>query len=260
MTYPRIATCQFEPRIGDVDANLEQIKQLAERLPATTAVAVFPELCVSGYDLDVIPTTATPVPGRVTDRIQRIASQTGIDLVVGLPEEVGDDVANSLVYVSDHGVETSYRKQCLWGDEAAQFTAGESSETVDTPAGRVGLLLCYDLNFPELALEYAAADCDVIAVSAAWRQSFEHDWRLLCRSRALDQTCYVVGSNHVGSQSGRRHAGESVIVGPRGDVIAKTTDGMPTTSVDVVPEALTTAHRKNPVHRSRRNDDGTSQR
>lgn len=260
MTPPRIAACQFEPTIGEIDANLDQIERLAERLPATTALAVFPELCVTGYDLEVVPTTSITIPGRVTDRIQTIASQTGIDLVVGLPESIGDDVFNSLVYVSSQEIEATYRKQCLWGDEAAQFAAGASPETVDTPVGRVGFLLCYDLNFPELALAYADADCDLIAVSAAWRQSFDRDWRLLCRSRALDQTCYVVGSNHLGSQSGRRHAGESLIVGPRGDIIAKTTDDMPTTSAEVAPEAVETARSKNPVRRSRREDDGASRR
>lgn len=155
MTYPRIAACQFEPTIGDIGTNLDQIEQLAKRLPATTAFAVFPELCVSGYDLEVVQTMSTTVPGRVTDRVQTIACQTGIDLVVGLPESIGDDISNSLVYVSNQGIEATYRKQRLWGDEAALFTTGTSHKTVDTPVGRVGLLLCYDLNFPELALEYA---------------------------------------------------------------------------------------------------------
>jgi predicted amidohydrolase len=260
MTDVRVATCQFEPVVGDVEANLERIEQLAEQLPTATAFAVFPELCVTGYDLDVVSDAKTAVPGPVTDRVRTIAKSTGVDLVVGLPEAAGDDVYNSLVYVSDQGVEATYRKQQSWGDEAARFTAGAGPTTVDTSVGRVGFLLCYDLNFPELALAYDEADCDLLAVSAAWRQSFAADWRLLCRARALDQTCYVVASNHTGSQSGRHHAGESLVVGPRGDTVAKTTDGMPTVSVDVVTDALETARKKNPVRRSRRVDADSQQR
>jgi predicted amidohydrolase len=252
MTQPRLAACQFEPTVGDVDANLDRIEQLAAQLPASTAFAVFPELCVTGYDLDVVPETKTPVPGPVTERVQAIARDTGVDLVVGLPEADGDDVYNALVYVSEAGVEATYRKQQLWGDEAEQFTVGTDPTTVETPVGRVGLLLCYDLNFPELALAYDEADCGLLAVSAAWRQSFDRDWRLLCRARALDQTCYVVASNHVGSQSGRHHAGESLVAGPRGDIVAKTTDGTPTVSATVGSNALEAAREKNPVRRSRR--------
>jgi predicted amidohydrolase len=253
MTNARIASCQFEPNVGNVDTNLDRIEQLTEQLPASTAFAVFPELCVTGYDLDSVPTAKSAVPGPVTERVQTIAHNTGVDLVVGLPEAAGDDVYNSLVYVSDHGVKATYRKQQLWGDEVAQFVAGTEPTTVDTSAGQVGLLLCYDLNFPELALEYDEADCDLIAVSAAWRQSFDDDWRLLCRTRALDQTCYVVGSNHAGTQSGRRHAGESLVAGPRGEIITKATDGMSTVSAEVAPDAIKTARVKNPVRRSRRN-------
>ena len=254
MTRPRIASCQFEPTVGDVDANVERIDRLARGLPASTAFAVFPELCVTGYDLDVVPTTETPVPGPITDRVRATARETGVDLVVGLPESDGEAVYNSLVYVSADGVEATYRKQRLWGEEAERFAPGASPATVETPVGRVGLLLCYDLNFPELALAYGRADCDAIAVSAAWRQSFERDWRLLCRARALDQTCYVVGSNHSGSQSERRHAGESLIAGPRGDIVAKTTDGAPIVSAEIAPEALECARNKNPVRLSRGGD------
>lgn len=256
MTHSRIASCQFEPTVGDIDANLDRIKQLAGRLPASVAFAVLPELCVTGYDLDVASTTKITVPGPITERVCAIARETGVDLIVGIPEAAGDDVYNSLVYVSDQGVEATYRKQQLWGDEAVLFTEGTEPTTVNTSVGRVGLLLCYDLNFSELALAYDEADCDIIVVSAAWRQSFDRDWRLLCRARALDQTCYIVGSNHTGSQFGRHHAGNSLVAGPRGDIIAKTTDGVPTVSAEVVPSAVETARAKNPVRHSRR--DGST--
>ncbi|QFU82324.1 carbon-nitrogen hydrolase family protein [Natronorubrum aibiense] len=252
MTRPRIAACQFEPTVGDIDANLNRIAQLTADLPAAVEFAVFPELCITGYDVDHVQSTKTAVPGPVTDRVCTIARETDIDLIVGLPEAASGDIYNSLVYVSSDGVKATYRKQRLWGTEADHFRAGSGPTTVETPIGRVGLLLCYDLNFPELALAYSEADCDIIAVSAAWRQSFARDWRLLCRARALDQTCYVVGSNHCGSQSGRQHAGASLIAGPRGDILAQTTDGIPMASAEVLSDALSTAREQNPVRLSRR--------
>lgn len=254
MTNRQVATCQFEPVIGDTASNLSSIEKLAQTLPDAVEFAVFPELCVTGYDLDIVPEHQNPVPGDTTERLATVARNTGKDLVVGLPEGADESVYNSLVYVSEDGVEATYRKRKRWGEEAKRFDAGTGSATVETPVGRVGLLLCYDLNFPELSLAYANDDCDLLAVSAAWRQSFERDWRLLCRARALDGTCYVVGSNHAGTQSGRRHAGESCIAGPRGDIVAKTTDGTATAAATVSAETLVRARRKNPVRRSREFD------
>ncbi|MCO8243424.1 carbon-nitrogen hydrolase family protein [Haladaptatus sp. AB643] len=251
MTVPRVATCQFEPTVGRPDTNIEAIEELARKLPESVEFAVFPELCVVGYDLTAVPTHRTSVPGPITDRLTDVVRDVGVDLVVGIPEVDTGTVYNSLVYVGEDGVLATYRKRRLWGDEANCFDAGTEPVTVDTPAGTVGLLLCYDLNFPELSLTYARDHCDVLAVSAAWRQSFERDWRLLCRARALDGTCYVVGSNHVGTQAGRKHAGESCIVGPRGDIVSKTTDGSAVVSAPVTPESLTLAREKNPVWNSR---------
>ncbi|GKZ14561.1 carbon-nitrogen hydrolase family protein [Haladaptatus sp. T7] len=251
MTTSRVATCQFEPSLGETAANIESIAELASGLPETVEFAVFPELCVTGYDLTDVSTVATPVPGPITDRLSAVARDSGVALVVGLPEADEKSVYNSLVYVDEHGVVATYRKRRLWGAEADHFAAGTGPVTVETPVGTLGLLLCYDLNFPELALEYGREGCDLLAVSAAWRQSFERDWRLLCRARALDGPCYVVGSNHVGTQAGRRHAGDSCIAGPRGDIVAKTTDGNGVASATVSLRTLSEARRKNPVRESR---------
>lgn len=251
MTTSRVATCQFEPGLGETAANIESIAELASGLTEAVEFAVFPELCVTGYDLTDVSTAATPVPGPITDRLSTAARDSGVALVVGLPEADGNSVYNSLVYVDEHGVVATYRKRRLWGAEADHFEMGTGPVTVETPVGTLGLLLCYDLNFPELALEYGREDCDLLAVSAAWRRSFERDWRLLCRARALDGTCYVVGSNHVGTQAGRRHAGESCIAGPRGDIVAKTTDGNVAVSAPVSSSALARARDKNPVRKSR---------
>lgn len=252
MTDSRVAACEFEPVVGECRQNVETIADLAASCHRGTEVAVFPELGLTGYDLDLLPEQAVRVPGRETDRLTDIAAQTGVDLVVGVPEREGDDLYNSLLYVSSDGVEASYRKRRPWGDEATVFTPGTEPTTVETPVGAAGFLLCYDLNFPELAIEYSAADCDVLFVSAAWRQSFAADWRLLTRARALDGAFYVVASNHRGSQSGRVHGGGSLVAGPRGDVLGKTTDGMPVASCPVSENVLRTGRERNPVRDTRR--------
>ncbi|MHB9287129.1 carbon-nitrogen hydrolase family protein [Halobacteriales archaeon Cl-PHB] len=246
-----VAACQFEPEVDAVEANCETVRDLAVDLPDEVALAVFPELCVTGYDLDVATEAATPVPGPVTDDLVDVAAESETHLVVGLPERDGDAVYNDLVYVSPDGVEAVYRKQYPWGDEADTFATGDGPVTAETPVGRVGFLLCYDLNFPEAALAYDRRGVDVLLVSAAWRESYRDDWDLLARSRALDGTCYVAASNHAGDQSGREHLGGSLLAGPDGSVLDRAGDGQATVSAAVDADALTAARDRNPVQETR---------
>lgn len=249
---PRIAACQFEPVVGDLEANYKRIDELTASLDDDVTVAVFPELCVTGYDLEVAEERATPVSGNITDPLVEIAIEHDIGLVVGVPERDGSARYNALAFVDSAGVRTTYRKQYLWGDESDVFDAGSGPVTTETELGKIGFLLCYDLNFPEAALAYGRTECDVLVVSAAWRESHIDNWTVLARSRALDGTCYVVGSNHSGEQRDRRHGGCSLIADPCGEVVEKT--GTPESSV-VVPledDRLQHCRRRNPVAAYRR--------
>jgi predicted amidohydrolase len=156
-----------------------------------------------------------------------------------------------LVVVTDDGVAASYRKQYLWGAEADAFATGDGPVTVETDVGTVGFLVCYDLNFPEAALAYADEPCDVLAVSAAWRESYRSDWGLLLRARALDGTCYVVGANHGGGQDGRVHAGGSLVAGPDGRLLTDTEDGQAIVTASVSPDSIREARERNPVLETR---------
>lgn len=250
-----IAGCQFEPVVGDVDANLSTVREMAMDSPEDVELAVFPELCVTGYDLEFAVDAATPVPGPLTDRLADVAADANLHLVVGVPERDGDAIYNDLVCVSPAGLECCYRKQFLWGEEADAFETGDAPVTVETPVGTVGFLLCYDLNFPEATLAYARRDVDVLTVSAAWRTSYRADWALLLRARALDGTCYVVGSNHTGDQAGRQHAGGSLVAGPEGTVLDRVADGVDTATAAFDPDAIVAARERNPVARTRRESE-----
>lgn len=249
---PIIASCQFEPETGAVDRNIETIREIAGQTPDETALAVFPELAVTGYDLQAAVDSAQPVPGALTDRLVDIAAAAGTWLVVGLAERVDETVYNDLVCVSPQGVEASYRKRYPWGDEAAVFGTGGEPVTVETPVGTVGFLLCYDLNFPEAALGYVREEVDILAVSAAWRASYRADWELLLRARALDGTCYAVGVNHAGEQHGRTHEGGSLVAGPNGTMLDRVGDGRAVADVAFDESVLGAARERNPVLRTRR--------
>lgn len=246
-----VAACQFEPAVGDVAGNLDAIERTLVSLPSKVAVAVLPELCVTGYDLDVARDRATSIPGDLTDRLVPLAAEHDVTLIAGLPERDGEQLYNSLVVVDGDGVRDTYRKQHPWGDEADVFATGDGLTTVEMRIGTVGLALCYDLNFPEVGLDYSREGCDVLAVSAAWRTSYDTDWRLLLRARALDGPYYVVGSNHAGDQRGRNHAGLSLVTDPSGTVLSEVSDGVGQAVVEVEQERVEKGRDRNPVRELR---------
>lgn len=248
----QIAACQFEPVVGDVDANLTTVYQMVYELDDRVRLATFPELCLTGYDLSTVTEMADSIPGSVSDRISTIAHETGTTIIVGMIESADDgSIYNATVVASPTGELTVYRKQYLWGDEREVFDSGPTTNSVETPLGHLGILCCYDLNFPESALEYSRQGCDIVAVPAAWRTSFLNDWRLLLRARARDGPCYFIGSNHIGDQRGRRHAGHSLIAGPDGEIHAEagTVPGAVTASVS--QSELARERERNPVRETR---------
>lgn len=253
-TQPRVAACGFEPVVGDADTNRNRIASTIGDLPREVTLAIFPELCVSGYDLDTARELAAPVPGPLTEPLVDVAGEHDISMVVGVPERggnAGDPVYNSLAYVTPDGVEGVYRKRFLWGEEATVFSVGDEPLVTETPAGTLGYLTCYDLNFPEAALPYARAGCDLLAVSAAWRTAYLDDWRLLARARAFDGTCYVVASNHTGSQRDRDHAGHSLIAGPDGTIVDETRADERAVVTEIAETKLQRARERNPIAETR---------
>jgi predicted amidohydrolase len=247
-----LAVCQFEPVIGDPAANVATMTDLVADLDDAVQVAVFPELCVTGYDLDAASDLAMAPDDPRLDPLVECAAWNDVHLVVGLPEATDDGIYNSLVYLTDRGVKAVYRKRYPWGDEADVFETGTDATTVETPLGEAGFLLCYDINLPEATLPYARAECDLVLASAAWRKSYHDDWDLLLRARARDATCYVAGANHAGDQNGRVHAGNSLIATPQGRIAATLGNRDAGTSVSVEKEVLDTARERNPVNQTRR--------
>jgi predicted amidohydrolase len=105
-----------------------------------------------------------------------------------------------------------------FGEEARHYAGGERAVVVDVAGVRVGLSVCYDLRFPELYRRMAGAE--VVVVIANWPVAREGHWVTLLQARAIENQCYVVGCNRVGRDGGNTYGGRSLIVGPRGELVA----------------------------------------
>ncbi|MFA7553759.1 MAG: carbon-nitrogen hydrolase family protein [Spongiibacteraceae bacterium] len=174
---------------------------------------------------------------RVRPFIRQQAKQLGLWIVAGtipLRGDQADRVLASCFVVSDKGVEVArYDKLHLFdvdvGDkqgsyrESDTFKPGDKVVVIDTPFGRLGLAVCYDIRFPEFFRAMFDQGVDIIAVPAAFTLvTGKAHWLPLLRARAIENQCYIIGANQGGDHSpSRRTSGGSVIIDGWGNVLAE---------------------------------------
>ena len=171
----RVAVVQLAPVVGQYAANVAAASTaIAESISAGADIVVLPELSTSGYQFESVD-EARSLAIRADDQVfagwaALVAQRPDSVLVVGFAELGANDcIYNSAAVVTASGVQNVYRKVHLWNTEKRFFTAGESGPlTVDTAHGRLGVLICYDLEFPEWTRLAALAGVDLLAVPTNW--------------------------------------------------------------------------------------------
>jgi deaminated glutathione amidase len=176
-------------------------------------------------------------------------------LVAGMFEKSSDPARpfNTLVVVDRDGMRAAYRKIHLYDSfgyqESAALSPGplEQRPVFEIGGARVGLITCYDLRFPEIVRRL---DIDLLVVPAAWVAGPRkvHHWRTLLTARAIENVAYVAGAG----QPGPRYAGSSIVVDPRGDVLAEAGLDESVLTAKVDAEVVTAARRENPSLDNRR--------
>jgi predicted amidohydrolase len=236
----------------DKNSNLERIEGcISEASRRGINLLVLPEIAVQGYPLGLGSPwagevdqyeyqlrNAETVPGPVTEHLTQLAAKHEIELVVGLtelPTEPGSAgrLFNTSVLIGGSGLKARYRKVHLGATEKCLWNRGQDWVVADTAAGKAGLLICYDLCFPETARCLALAGAQLLLMPTAWPPMPTEGYDLFTRARALENQVYLVSANLVG---GPRPGfwGHSRIVNPRGEVIAETEgSGIAAVNVDV---------------------------
>ncbi|MEA2638271.1 MAG: hypothetical protein QOE18_1328, partial [Chloroflexota bacterium] len=189
----RIAVAQYEPRVGELDANRAQAVRWATDAAAQGAdLIVLPELASSGYvfmDQEEAQRAAEdPDNGPTVRALRDVCAAHRCHIVAGLNERDGDCRHNSAVLVGPSGRLATYRKLHLFYNEQRWFEPGDELPIVDLPIGRVGIIICYDLWFPEPARALALAGAEIIAVPTNWVASFK---RTVWDDRGYCQGDYV---------------------------------------------------------------------
>lgn len=229
MSKVNVTLVQRGPVLGDKKANLRTIeKDVKKASKAGADLVVFGELFLTGYRIkDRVARLAERADGPSIKALRKLSKATGCHILVGMPErdrKVRGLIYNSAVLVSPGDVNI-YRKWFLpnFGpfEEKVHYTPGKGIDVFETDIGRFGVFICYDIFFPELAKAYALKGAEMLLTISAAPSSSRPFFELLAQARAVENALPLAYCNLVGVEEGLKFFGGSVVVGPRGNILAK---------------------------------------
>jgi predicted amidohydrolase len=223
----RIALYQGPPGPNLPAQNLLRLEHWATEAARRGAeLVVFPEMFISGYNIGAQAAArhAQPPDGAIPRQIAAMAKAKGIAIAYGYPEAGdGGAVHNAAQLVSAQGVRLlDYRKVHLFGDlDKAMFQPGDGGFCVAELNGwKLGLLICYDVEFPEAVRQLALAGAQLVLVPTANMVGFETVAHITVRARAYENGCYLAYANYCGNEGALAYCGLSSVSGPEGALLA----------------------------------------
>lgn len=221
----KVAVAQIDPILGQKLVNLQTHRNWLRRGAELGAeLVVFPECSLTGYIYNrasEVEEIAETVPGKMVDELSLMCEELKIYCAVGMLEKDGGRVFNTAVLLGPNGLVGKYRKMhipFLGGD---RFVArGDIEPTVfDTPLGKIGLTICYDLRFPETTRVLALKGADLILHLTNLPGFSEAYVNFINRTRALENRCFLASSNRVGWERGVNFIGRSQIIDYNGVIL-----------------------------------------
>ncbi|MGW5722897.1 carbon-nitrogen hydrolase family protein [Amycolatopsis sp. NPDC003865] len=229
-----------------------------DALPRVDAdLLVTAEMSTTGYHIGArTHELAEPADGPTAARMAAWARETGTALVYGYPETDGEHVYNSVQLVDPAGRRTNYRKTHLFGDlDKKWFTPGDEPVVQAEVGGvRVGLLICYDVEFPELVRAHALAGTELLAVPTALMSPYELVAETLVPARAYESQLFVAYANRCDVEQELTYCGRSRVAAPTGAVLARAGSGPALITAEVTRDALAASRLENTHLADRRPD------
>ncbi|AMT69718.1 carbon-nitrogen hydrolase family protein [Mycobacteroides immunogenum] len=228
----RLAVVQCSSMAADVQANLARLAETVHAAAVHGAqLVVFPEMYLTGYNIGEwdIRELAEPQDGPAIQFIRQAACDADVHICVGYPERAADgQIYNSALICDPQGrVVLNYRKSHLFGDAEKKVFArpGPQLPLVVVRGVSIGLLICYDVEFPENVRALAMARADLVVVPTANMKPYLAVCETVVPARAYENQLYVAYANYYGDHDGLAYCGGSSIVGPDGVVLAQADEG-----------------------------------
>jgi len=223
----KLAIVSMRPDIGNKKSNIQKMEKYINKTKAD--MYVFGELSLTGYPIkDEIRDLAEPTDGPSIKHMKDIAKKKKSYIVFGMPiknENVKGLNHNCAVFVHPNGKVDIYNKWFLptFGpfEEKIFWDEGENLKVCNTKIGKIGLIVCYDIYFPELCRAYAMLGCDMVIALSATPSVNRKYFEKLIPARAIENTIFFVYSNIVNTQDNLVFWGGSQVYDPLGNLIVK---------------------------------------
>jgi predicted amidohydrolase len=222
----KMAAVQMEPKLMKVKENLESIVTATRKAAYNRAnLIVFPECSLTGYIFSSrreALSFAETIPGPGTERVASICQELKVYVIFGLLEKEGDRLFNATAFVGPKGLIAGYRKNHLpfLGVDRFVDIGDKPFQVYQTPVGNIGLLICYDIAFPESSRVMTLLGADILALSTNFPQGRGEKYSHVIYARAFENRVHLVSSNRVGSERGYSFSGLSEIVDASGEVLS----------------------------------------
>lgn len=253
-----LSLLQHRPTPASLEASLNRLEEYAGKAAFLGSnLLQVPEASMTGYNIS--PSERDQVAqlrdGELFDSIAAICRKHSIAIAYGYIERSDQQYFNSVQVVDVNGESIShYRKTHLWGDlDRSLFSAGETfSPIVDIDGWKIGLLICYDVEFPETVRHLALQGAELVLVSTALMSPWTYVADTVVPTRAYENQVYIAYANYCGEENGIDYVGHSCIAEPGGSVVAKA-GAEPVLLTSVIDrEAIQTTRNLLPYHRDRR--------
>ena len=226
MPLVKVAACQIDPQIGEVDHNLERIERwVATAAQAGARLVVLPEAATTGYAFTSLD-EALPVARRAgvvaPDLLAALSAKLGVTIICGTLEAEGEEVFNSALLMTPDGRRFKYRKMHLpfLGIDRFATPGPDAPWVVEVEGLRVGVLICYDLRFPEAARMCALDGADLIALPTNWPVGVSFHPGIFAPARAAENHSYLLAADRVGVERGVTFIGRSLLIDYDGKQLA----------------------------------------
>ncbi|WP_134704544.1 carbon-nitrogen hydrolase family protein [Ammoniphilus sp. YIM 78166] len=239
MSTWNLGLAQLRSSLFEKETNLRRVLEAMSMASSKQASYVlFPELYMTGYFLgERVFDLAEPLEGETITRIREQAKRLNTGAIIGFPEREGDNIYNSAAFISRQGeILGTYRKCHLFDQEKLYFSPGEQAPVFEAPEGKFGIMITYDMEFPELARVLAIKGAQVILILSSNMIPYQPYQHIYLRARAIENHVFVATANKVGLENDTLFFGESEIIHPTGTSLYKSLNNE---DLAVVPITLT---------------------
>lgn len=251
MSTLTISTIQTSLLWEEKSANLHMLEQKIASIEEKTEIVVLPEMFSTGFSMNPS-LLAEKMDGETIQWMQRVSRENGIILTGSVIIEEEEKFFNRLIWMLPNGQFGHYDKRHLfaYAGENEKYNPGNKRLIASVKGWKINLQVCYDLRFPVWArqqIKEDGAEYDLLLYVANWPERRSHAWKTLLCARAIENQCYVIGVNRVGTDGNNiYHSGNSLVIDPLGQVLYHMADEEDVFTITLQKEKLDEVREKFP--------------